>query len=55
MTKYFVKHAGKILFPHLAPDQRKQRVSIIMLVVLTSVAGNGALVLLILLHGHRMF
>jgi hypothetical protein len=39
----------------LAPDQRKQRVSIIMLVVLTSVVGDGALVVLMLHHGHRLF
>jgi hypothetical protein len=55
MTKYFVRQAGKMLFPHLAYDQRKQRLSNIMLVFLTSVVGNGVLVVLMLRHGHRLF
>jgi hypothetical protein len=50
MTEYLVKRTGKLLFPHLARDQRKHRLSIIMLVLLTSVFGDGTLVIC-MMHG----
>jgi len=33
---YIMYRTGKLLFPHLARDQRKHRMSIIMLVLVTS-------------------
>jgi len=50
MTEYILNRTGKFLFPNLPRDQRKQRLSIIMLILLTSVFGNGTLVFCIM-HG----
>jgi len=55
MTKYLERRVGKLLFPRLARDQRKQRMSIIMLVLLTSVVGNGALAMYMFHYWHRLF
>jgi hypothetical protein len=33
MTGYLVKRTGKLLFPHLARDQRKQKMTTILLVL----------------------
>jgi len=38
MTEYLMKHTGKLLFPHLARDQRKQKMTIILLVLGTSLS-----------------
>ena len=38
MTEYLVKRTGKLLFPHLARDQRKNLMSTITLVLMFSVA-----------------
>ena len=48
MTEYLVKRTGKLLFPHLARDQRKQQLQIILLVFMVSlvVAGTMAMVML---------
>jgi len=36
MTHYLVRRMGKLLFPHLPRDQRKQKMSTILLVLGTS-------------------
>jgi hypothetical protein len=36
MTEYILNRTGKLLFPHLARDQRKHKMSIILLVLGTS-------------------
>jgi hypothetical protein len=38
MTEYLVKRTGKLLFPHLARDQRKNLMSTITLVLMFSLA-----------------
>ena len=45
MTEYFSKRLGKLLFPHLARDQRKQQLQIILLVFMASLCGAGSLVM----------
>jgi hypothetical protein len=43
MTEYFVKRTGKLLFPHLARDQRKRRMFIILVVAVISLSSAGTL------------
>ena len=43
MTEYFVKHTSKLLFPHLARDQRKRRMFVILVVTMTTLSTAGAL------------
>ena len=43
MTKYLVKRTGKLLFPHLARDQRKRRMSLILLIATICLFSNGIL------------
>ena len=38
MTEYIVNRTGKLLFPHLARDQRKQKMFIMLLVLVTSLS-----------------
>lgn len=45
MYETILSRIGKLLFPRLAPDQRHQRMVIILLVVLTSLVSVGALAL----------
>jgi len=45
MTEYLVQRTGKLLFPHLARDQRKHQMFIIMLVMATSLCAVGSLVM----------
>ncbi|MGB8371120.1 MAG: hypothetical protein ACLPYZ_18370 [Limisphaerales bacterium] len=45
MTEYLVQRTGKLLFPHLARDQRKQQLQIILLVFMASLCGTSALVM----------
>jgi hypothetical protein len=45
MTEYLVKRTGKLLFPHLARDQRKHQLQIILLVFMASLCGAGSLVM----------
>ncbi|HLZ55076.1 MAG TPA: hypothetical protein VKS19_11400 [Verrucomicrobiae bacterium] len=51
MTEYFVKHGSKLLFPHLARDQRKRRLSIILLVLGASLFSAGVLAFWMALTG----
>ena len=44
MTTYLSKNVGKVLFPHLARDQRKQLLSKIILVLTVSLSATGSLV-----------
>ena len=44
MADYLVRRVGKLLFPRLARDQRKRRLSQIALVLLTSVTAVWGLV-----------
>ncbi len=55
MPKNIARRMGKWLFPNLARDQRKQRLSVITLVFWTSLFGDGALVVWMLTSGHRLF
>jgi hypothetical protein len=43
MTKYVVKRTGELLFPHLGRDQRKRRMTIILVVAMISLSSAGAL------------
>jgi hypothetical protein len=43
MTKYVVKRTGELLFPHLGHDQRKRRMTIILVVAMISLSSAGAL------------
>ena len=45
MTKYLVNRTGKLLFPHLARDQRKHQMFIILLVLATSFSAACSLVM----------
>ncbi len=44
MTEYIVKRTGKLLFPHLARDQRKNLMLTIMLVLVASFSAAGSLI-----------
>lgn len=47
MTEHLVKRTGKLLFPHLPRDQRKNQMStILVLMVSLIVAGTLAMVML---------
>ncbi|MGA2278954.1 MAG: hypothetical protein ABSG80_01475 [Verrucomicrobiota bacterium] len=45
MTEYLVKRTGKLLFPHLARDQRNHQLQTILLVFMASLCGAGSLVM----------
>jgi hypothetical protein len=45
MTEYIVRRTGKLLFPHLARDQRKHLLSTILLVLVASLSAAGSLVM----------
>jgi hypothetical protein len=45
MTEYIVRRTGKLLFPHLPRDLRNQRLSRILLVLLTSFSAVCGLVM----------
>ncbi|MGB7747972.1 MAG: hypothetical protein WBN75_11865 [Verrucomicrobiia bacterium] len=49
MTKYLLNHTSKLLFPHLARDQRKQQLKVIMLVFITSLCCAGSLAMWMIL------
>jgi hypothetical protein len=44
MTEFIVKRTGKLLFPHLPRQLRKQQLSKLMLIILAAVFGNATLV-----------
>ena len=44
MTAHLMKRTGKLLFPHLARDQRKHKMQVILLVLGTSLSVTFALV-----------
>ena len=52
MTEYIVYRTGKLLFPHLARDQRKHQMSIILLVMVTSFSVACSLVMWMLSGRH---
>jgi hypothetical protein len=43
MTEYLVRRTGKLLFPHLARDQRNQQLLVILLILATSLSAAGGL------------
>lgn len=51
MTAYLVKRTGKLLFPHLARDQRKNQMSTITLVLMFSLVVAGTLATVMLRYG----
>ena len=52
MTEYIVKRTGKLLFPHLARDQRKNQMFIIMLVLMATLCTTGTLVMWMTSYRH---
>ncbi len=53
MAAYLVRRTGKLLFPHLARDQRKNQMSIIGLVLMVSLIVAGTMAMLMLHNGIR--
>jgi hypothetical protein len=51
MTEYLSRRVGKLLFPHLARDQRKNQLSTIILVLMVSLIVAGTMAMLILRSG----
>jgi hypothetical protein len=52
MTEYILYRTGKLLFPHLARDQRKQKMQVILLVMGTSLTVTYILVKWMKSGGH---
>jgi hypothetical protein len=53
MTQYLSKRVGKMLFPHLARDQRKHQMDTLLVVLTVSLAVAGTLALLMIRLGTR--
>jgi hypothetical protein len=53
MTEYSSKRLGKLLFPHLARDQRKNQMSTIVLVLMFSLVVAGTIAMVMLHNGRR--
>lgn len=51
MTEYLVKRTGRLLFPHLPRDQRKNQMSTILLVLMVSLIVAGTLAMVMLRNG----
>jgi hypothetical protein len=45
MTWYLAKNVGKWLFPHLALDQRRRQLRVMMLVLTAVASGTGGLLI----------
>jgi hypothetical protein len=54
MTTYLSKTVGKVLFPHLTPERRKQLVSRIILIMMASLFVTASLVMW-MLHAIKHF
>jgi hypothetical protein len=52
MTEYFMKRTGKLLFPHLARDQRRHLLFITFLVLVASLSAAGSLVMWMTSYRH---
>jgi hypothetical protein len=52
MTEFIVKHTGKLLFPHLARDQRRNLLFTILLVLAASASAAGSLVMWMASYRH---
>ena len=52
MTKFIVRRTGKLLFPHLARDQRKNMMLTIMLVLVASFSAAGSLIVWMTSYRH---
>jgi hypothetical protein len=52
MTEIIIRRTGKLLFPHLARDQRNRRLSRIALVLLTSFSGAAGLIMWMASYRH---
>jgi hypothetical protein len=53
MTEYLVKRTGKLLFPHLARDQRKNQLATTTLVLMYSLVLAATVVKVILYVSNR--
>jgi hypothetical protein len=53
MTGYLSRRLGKLLFPHLARDQRKNQISTIVLVLMFSLVVAGTIAMVMLHNGRR--
>jgi hypothetical protein len=52
MAEYLLKRTGKLLFPHLARDQRKHRMRIILLVLGATCSGACLMAMLMMSGRH---
>ena len=52
MSEYLVRRTGKLLFPHLARDQRRHLLFITFLVVVASFSAAGSLVMWMTSYRH---
>ena len=52
MTWYLAKNVGKWLFPHLALDQRRHQLCVILLVLAAIASSTGALLLWMMLGSY---
>ena len=53
MNTYLVKRTGKLLFPHLARDQRKNLMSNLILVLMFSLVVAGTMAMVMLRYGRQ--
>ena len=53
MTQYLSKRVGKLLFPHLARDQRKHQMDTLLVVLTVSLAIGGTIALVMISLGTR--
>ena len=52
MTEYIVRRTGKMLFPHLARDQRNRLLLVIFLVLTTSFVAASGLIMWMTSYRH---
>ncbi len=52
MTEYLVKRTGRLLFPHLARDQRRHLLFISFLVLMVSLSAAASLVMWMASYRH---
>jgi len=53
MTQYLSRHLGKLLFPHLARDQRKHQMDTLLVVLTVSLAVAGTVAMVMIRMGTR--
>jgi hypothetical protein len=53
MTQYLSKRVGKMIFPHLARDQRKHQMDTLLVVLTVSLAVAGTVAFVVFCMGTR--